>query len=323
MNSKAPLQNDSDDPIEESGLLRQWIDSSPPPEVDARLHRRFDILRQRMAARDLLARAGVSDRYRAWRMTAVAACVAFALAIALPVFLSGVAPTWAEVVKRFDAVPFFSATLYVKDHGAADPVQLELWMGQSGKFRLRAGNQVVFGEKGQLLETVELSAADEVSESVKEARRLVEKFIVNMGSAETFSLDTFIQALPWEGRLSSPLVNQNASIAKDLAVFDMASAVDSDWIRVWTLRESRLPMRMLFWNPADAASIDVVLSYANEQPASFFDPAAFKASLATNQAGDPAQAYTLLKGPGGRATVAGDLEKTSAPLGSNERPVLQ
>src|SRR4030042_886658 len=64
----------------------------------------------------------------------------------------GGAVAWAEVTRRFQAVPFFSAAIYMKEDATSEPTQMELWMIQDGRIRLRIGTQVVFARGGAALD---------------------------------------------------------------------------------------------------------------------------------------------------------------------------
>ena len=291
----------------ETGMLKECLNGAVPPEVEARLKGRMNDFRERMAARALIEATGGAPRRPAWRVAVAAALAAIITAFLAPLWSGAGAPTWAQVVQRFDSAPGFSASVYVKARGDAEPAQVELWMGQGGKLRLRSGNQVVFGEKGRLIDTIQIAPPGQVSDSMAQARHTIEEFIHNVGETEVFSFDTLIQALPWDGRLSAPLPMENASISHDLVVFDLPNDRGPDWIRVWALRESRLPVRMLYWNPENAASIDVALAYANPQSKDFFDPAAFKAGLSQYQTPNQTAAYELLQDIEGRPLTPHDL----------------
>ena len=69
--------------------------------------------------------------------------------------------------------------------------------------------------------------------------------------------------------------------AKDLVIFDVESD-EGGWAkwryRVWALRSSKLPIRILGRSSA-GARIDCVYSYIKEQPKEFFDPEIFESKL--------------------------------------------
>jgi len=199
------------------------------------------------------------------------------------------------------------ATMYVRESAVSEPAQLELWMGHGGKLRLRAGGKVAFCENGQLIEEVAIGRAFATSQGLLSAETTVQYFMKKMGRVDTFSFETLLQLLPELGTISTPLRNQEATISNDLVVFDMSGEESPEWVRIWTLRESRLPVRVLYWDPRHGYSNDVLLSYGNEQSPEFFDPEAFKASLAAGGGSPADRAYALLRDVGGRPITPQDV----------------
>lgn len=275
-------------------LLKEWLDRPLPEDAEARMRKHLGTFRKRLAAREVLAESRWGRPWPVWRTFAAAMCAAMITAVLAPLWSGATRPTWGQVVKRFDSSPEFHATLYVKADGNAAPGQLELWMGRGGKLRLHTGNRVLFGEKGKIVEAVEIMPGVKEPENLATAQEVIEEFITNIGETESFSFDTLVNALPWKGELSASLPSSNPSIAKDMAVFDLTNeSGGSDWVRVWALRESRLPIHLLYWNPANAASIDVNLDYDNPQSPAFFDPAQFRKALEQPETAEARKAYRL------------------------------
>ncbi|HEO71533.1 MAG TPA: hypothetical protein ENN80_09725 [Candidatus Hydrogenedentes bacterium] len=285
--------------------------SEIPHDIHDRMYKHLDAFHAHLKHR-------ATERFRPFRgrlwplRLALAATAAALLLITGTLLFGGTAePTWAEVVEQFGSVPFFNATMYARSSAMAEPVQLELWMGLGGKLRLRAGNEVLFGDQGRAVEKVCFAPPSDSSPCVAHAERMVRSVIEQLGKAEAFDLNTLIQALPLQGALSPPLANHNASISRDLVVFDLTYEPSPEWVRIWALRESRLPMRLLFWQPETGESLDVVLSYGNPQPPEFFDPEAFRDAIASNSS-MPNQAYALLDDTGGRAVTPQDVAEQKA-----------
>lgn len=296
---------DRGDPVDE--LMKTVDNKQLPGGLEDRLHGQLAAFRERVRLRQTRSFRRRYTRRKMFRRVSVSAAVLLLLALGAYVIGAQTTPTWAEVVERFGTVPFFNATIYVKAHAAADPVQLELWMGPGGKSRFRVGHEVIFGEEGRMLETVAFAPPSADTQRLRYARQMVQHCIERVGKEEAFSFDTLVRALPVQGMLSQPLENQNASISRDLVVFDIADESDPEWTRIWALRGSRLPVRILYWDPESGGSVDVVLSYANEQPEEFFDPGAFRETLGKNAGGAANQAYVLLKDPGGRPITPQDV----------------
>ena len=165
---------------------------------------------------------------------------------------------------------------------------------------------MAFCENGQLIEEVAIGPAFATSQGLLSAEMTVQYFMKKMGRVDTFSFETLLQILPEMGTISAPLRNQEATISNDLVVFDMSGEESPEWVRIWTLRESRLPVRVLYWDPRTGYSTDVLLSYGNEQLPDFFDPEAFKVSLAAGGGSPADRAYALLKDVGGRPITPQD-----------------
>lgn len=289
------------EPLDRASLAANEV----PPGVEARLHAQLDTFREALATRN---RSASPFRSMVMRLASAAVGAAITLVIVGALFGGTAKPTWADVVERFDTVPFFNATIYVRESALSQPVQLELWMSQGGRMRLRAGNRLYFGERGRIVEHFDIASEDTSSSSVRHAEGMVREVAERLGQADEFGLETFVQALPQRGAYSLPLENQNATISNDLVVFDIAEKGSPDWVRIWALRESRLPVRVKFWGANNAHCVDVALSYANTQPPEFFDPDAFRAAVEQGGVENGNRIYLLLKDPGGRPLTPADLE---------------
>ncbi len=207
---------------------------------------------------------------------AAAAVILLALGILVGQFgamLAGSSVAWAEVTQRFQSIPFFSATIYMKQSATAEPRQMELWMSRDGHARVRLGNQIVFGRRGQVIQAFDMESRQPI-----EPDELAVFFLQKLGEAEVFSLETVIRVMfGSEMRDVTPLVNPDAVISQDVVVFDLDLPDTPEWVRIWALRESRLPIRIRVWDPRDGEVTDAILEYSTEQAQEFFDPNAFGA----------------------------------------------
>jgi hypothetical protein len=238
----------------------------------------------------------VKDRFFKFAVAAVIILAAVLTIQNLTGPMNLAAPAWADVAKSFNSVPFFSAAIYVKDEATAEPKQIELWMSRDGRTRLRTGSQVIFGRGGKVIRAFDIKSRTQV-EPDERAGFLLEK----LGAAEEFSLDSVIKVM-FGAELEdvTPLINPHAVISEDLVVFDVQSTISPEWLRIWALRESRLPIRIRVWDPRDGDATDVVFTYSKEQPEQFFDPNAFADLLKRRQSSRVQIAYAYLKDPGGR-----------------------
>ena len=216
---------------------------------------------------------------------------------------AGGSVAWADVSRQFKAVPFFSVAIYMKENATAEPNQMELWMSHEGRIRLRKGTQVVFAHGGWR------QAYDIESRRVVELDEMARVFIEKIGQAQEFSLEAIIEVMfGGEATEVTPLINPDAVISQDVVVFDVTLPHTPEWVRIWALRESRLPMRITIWDPRDGASTDAVFTYSREPPAEFFDPNAFESVLRTRSgAGRANVVYAFLKDAGGRDITPEDM----------------
>jgi len=224
---------------------------------------------------------------------------------------------WADVVEKFRSVPFFSVSIYIKEDVISEPKQMELWMSRTGKTRLRVGTQVIFGHHGEIVEAFDIKTRSGV-----EADEHAAFFLERIGEADEFSLDSIIRVM-FGGQMQdvTPLVNPDAVISQDLVVFDVELDHTPEWVRIWALRESRLPVRIRVWDPRNGDATDAVFEYSKEQADEFFDPNAFKQLLSGRKATSRVNfAYAFLKDPGGKRITPEDIFEQSGyhmPVVSN------
>lgn len=203
---------------------------------------------------------------------------------------------WAQVTQRFQSVSFVYASIYMRQHALDQPSQIELWMGKGGYSRVRVGPQVVFGRDGQVTR-----AFDVYQRRAVEAFPVAADLIRMVYTPGELSLETVIRSISG-GKLVdvTPALNAEAAIGEDLVVFDAQSAVSPGWVRIYALRETRLPVGLRLWDPAEGFSVDALITYAKEQPAVFFDAEAFEAAMKDSGRTETDLAYLFLKDPGGQ-----------------------
>lgn len=251
-------------------MCRRTLGDGVPPDVAERLRGHLAAFEVALSARRRAERRSV--RRLVLRTAAIAA--ALLLVGVLAPMLSRPTPTWANVVEQFDAAPFVNAAVYVKTSPLADPVQLEVWLGREGQWRIHVGGSVLFGAGAKITDEVRLRDNDRPE--VENALEMVRAPFEQVRDAGEISLDTIIRSLPIGVLAPTPVANQQASVSNDLAVFDMQTPSGSERVRVWALRESRLPVRIRYTDDGGGDVVDVLLSYAPEPAASFYDPDAFR-----------------------------------------------
>jgi len=236
---------------------------------------------------------------------AVATIVLLSLIILISEFgtlVTGGNVAWAEVSQQFQVVPFFYASVYVKAGTLAQPQQFELWMGKGGYLRMRIGPQVIFSRNGRVTRAFDVRRRSEVP-----ADPMAVDIARMIAIPDEFSFEAVIQSISG-GKLVdiTPAMNTQAGIGRELVVFDAQSAVTPGWVRIYALRQSKLPVGLRIWDPAEGFVVDAIITYSKEQPAIFFDPHAFAANLDSSES-ETGLAYLFLKDPGGREMTPVDL----------------
>ncbi|MHC4881881.1 MAG: hypothetical protein ACYTEN_00065 [Planctomycetota bacterium] len=234
--------------------------------------------------------------------------------------IDGASIVWADVVKQFNSITFFTASVYMKENATDEPVQIEIWRNSQKKARIRVDSQVLFGDGSAVVAGFAIDSPVRKIET-EEYDEMGMAMIQRLFSFEKFSLDTVIASFGVnKERLkeTTPLINPSAMISEDMLVFDIQSDISPEWMRIWVLRQSRLPIRIRSWDPRDGDCVDAIISYSKEQSPEFFDPDAYEKVLLEVQQGGPASgranlAYALLKDPGGKDYTPKDLfEKAKA-----------
>ncbi len=245
---------------------------------------------------------------------AVAAAIIIAAFIGIHQFF-GSTVAWADVVEKFRSVPFFSVSIYIKEDVTSEPKQMELWMNRTGKTRVRVGTQVIFGRQGEIVEVFDIKTHSRVK-----ADEYAALFLKKIGEADEFSLESIIRVM-FRGTMQevTPLINPDAVISQDMVVFDVEVPGSPEWVRIWALRESRLPVRIRVWDPRDGETTDAVIEYSKEQADKFFDPDAFENLFSSGRAGSYMNlAYAFLKDPGGKTITPEDLKTARPPWPANK-----
>jgi hypothetical protein len=236
---------------------------------------------------------------------AAAAVILLSLGVLVGQFgawIAGGNVAWADVTQRFQTVPFFYASIYMKQDARSWPLHCELWMSKGGHARVHVGSQVVFGRNGQVTRAFDLWQRKEV-EPEPAAAQIMHK----LATPGEFSLETLIQGIS-AGKLVdvTPALNAHAAIGEDLVVFEAQLVADSGWARIYALRESKLPVGLRIWEPAEGFLVDALITYGKEESAPAFDADAFAARLHDPTQSATALIYLFLKDPSGRGLTPED-----------------
>jgi len=87
----------------------------------------------------------------------------------------------------------------------------------------------------------------------------------------------FCEGIP----VGKPVMSTSNVVTPDVALFDYAHDPKRLWLRVWVLRESRLPIRAEGYFPQGDKHVLAMFNYSDPQPDEFFDPDRFDHEVKT------------------------------------------
>jgi hypothetical protein len=185
---------------------------------------------------------------------------------------------------------------------------------------------VTFFDKSEILKTFDLITRSEgypdgktyhlVTLLRKPKTNVLDSFLMPFVSRESLlKSDHFPESSYYKKWRSSGLVDTTSFVisdpvvSKDLVVFDIQRFFEkykSSRTRVWALRESRLPIRVVVWlqgmwetGQLKVPYLDMIFTYSKEQPEKFFDPEAFAAQLKDPSISVDSLMYMFHEDPGG------------------------
>ena len=175
---------------------------------------------------------------------------------------------WSQVTERFEAVPYVRASLNLYNEQASQYQHMELWFGSRGRLRVHTESQVIYAAQGQISAAVDAEGGQAV-----EPDQAACDVIRELGAWERFSLDTVLSAVLQEPLVDvTPSDDLDRSVWRDLVVFDSRSSVGSGRIRIYALRDSKLPVSFRIWDTNDGMSVEATFLYEKEPVDSFFTP---------------------------------------------------
>lgn len=175
---------------------------------------------------------------------------------------------WAEVVEHFGSVDFVKVSMFLKTAPYETPQQIQIWTGKAGNIRMMTGSQVILAKHGKITRAYDLAQKTETDPA-----QIAVDVLAEVGSTERFSLDTIIQSIS-QGVLEdiTPSLLVDAHITQDLVVFEGRSSVNQGMVRIYALRQSKLPVSFRIWDPVDGSSIEALFTYPKSLSDAFFDP---------------------------------------------------
>lgn len=309
-------------------MIKNTLSGEAPEVLHEQADQYFESTRRQLSQNVFTPKTKVGLNFLPFRFrwAAVGTLALIGIIILSGVFVPNSNMSWAEVQKRFQSASYFSASVYITENPLESPDKFELWVRRGGKCRFHHEGKVYFAQNGELTQAIDVTSAQSFQ---PEKRSKINMILSMLSKFDQFSLETFLKTLCGEKTLSPPLVNDELSLSDDLTVFDITNNRTPEWIRVWVLKTSGLPVRIRVWDPRQAESVDVFLDYIKEQPDEAFDPDAFQKALITQSHSNRNRLYTLLKDPGGRSLTPGDVFKQTGyhmpslkEIGMNENGVV-
>ena len=159
----------------------------------------------------------------------------------------------------------------MKDGFGSETVHTQYWVGNGGKVRIHDGCTITFAKRDEFIRTFDIKKRCESKPSWY-AYSILRALNKSKNQGKT-TLKSIIEAMTVEDVINATsIVISDAEVSRDLLVFD-AESYDTLWfIRVWALRESKLPIRILKWHRRYDRYEEILFNYSKEQPADFFDP---------------------------------------------------
>ncbi|MFT3870817.1 MAG: hypothetical protein QM715_20380 [Nibricoccus sp.] len=228
-----------------------------------------------------------------------------ALAVAL---LFSPAPSWAQVAERFRSLKFFNATVFYTENSGQAPEKIDLWVAQDRRMRAHYRGLIFFGAEGRLTKVISAEKGleiplDELQYQLRgrdgmPALPLV-RGIARFSEEPNFSIDKLLGLLSGKREQLQPTPNTDAVTSNDLQVFDFTDKNNPEWVRLWALKKSELPVRLRIWDPCDGGQTDLVFDYATQMPEVAFAPERVQMALQEKQ-GATNRLYAMLPDSGGQ-----------------------
>ncbi len=222
-------------------------------------------------------------------MTKLAAAAVVIIAVLIGINPFGSSKTgvlWADVAERFESVPFFHLTMYIGRDTSAEIKKIEIWKSGDSRIRAHDGKTVVFADFSK--EEKEILIFDRDTKEMKQAvkfERLGKEPVMKHGATPMFltllckdgrfSLDTLTASLPPQVKGITPVAAADTPASRETVLFEAKHETTPEYGTIWALRQSKLPIRLRFYDPRKGEYGDFFFDYSRQKIASFFDPTAF------------------------------------------------
>jgi hypothetical protein len=219
---------------------------------------------------------------------------------------SGSGVAWADVVKAMDRVGQFHLTAFIDDPRSADErrklFRYDLFYRQPNRLRIHERGEHSVGfvveDRTYLWDN---KRGDWTAGSGNEQPTMM--FPRNFTqSLEKNGLLPAILSSFFDGKVPAgePVKSDEVAAAQGIDVFDYANKATERWMRIWVLRESKLPLKMHVHYPGSDEFVLVNFDYSDPQPEAFFSPEFFAEHARKVQTDDAHRLYSI-----GSTPVAG------------------
>jgi hypothetical protein len=204
---------------------------------------------------------------------AAAAAIIIAVLIGIGHFgRNGSSIALADITEQFESVPFFNLTIYVGDETSAQAKKVDIWKSEDSRIRAHEGNNVIFADFSDRRK--EIIAFDRMTRQPVNTMGFINSILEDLCSDGRFSLNTIINKIPSEEGITS-VVTADTAASEETVVFEIKHKKTPEWLSIWALRDSKLPVRMCFHDPRYKAYGDFIFDYSEQKEAKFFDPNTF------------------------------------------------
>jgi hypothetical protein len=204
---------------------------------------------------------------------AAAAAIIVAVLIGIGHFgRNGSSIALADITEQFESVPFFNLTIYLSYDTSAEAKKVEIWKSSDSRFRVHEDDKVIFaGFSNGEINTI---AFDKTTKQPTNPMGYSSFLLGDLHSDGRFSLDTIINSIPSEEGITTVKTADTAA-SEETVVFEIKHKETPEWLSIWALCGSKLPVRMCFHDPRTGEFGDFFFDYSEQKEAKFFDPNTF------------------------------------------------
>jgi hypothetical protein len=188
---------------------------------------------------------------------------------------------WGDVVQAMQKVEQFHVLVFVDspltgDESRESILRLDLFHQQPDRWRAHGLGHVSFAIAGEKQRIWNAKKKKWAGPKDQDPDILPADFIEKHSKLGTLGA---VLAMFFGGDVpaGAPVKSDEVASAQGIDVFDYAREASKQWVRIWVLRESKLPLKMHLYTPEADEFMLVTFDYSDPQPAAFFDADSFAA----------------------------------------------